>query len=147
GRYDKGRLLAALAVAREARMGVVSALWQEPADVDAVGGAEAVPRVEVRVRHGLLHQRLAVVEASVHRQGENVVAPAGKLPRLSLRDPAFRKQDNNAHSRPLIEGGGDGAAGIAGCSHQDGQGNRLVPLQAAQAGCKEACTDVLEGRG
>ena len=90
-----------------------------------------MPAGQSGIAHRRLHHRLAVVEGPLHGQRQHVVAPAGKLVRLSCRNPAVGVEHHDAHARATVEGCGNGAAGIPRRRNQDRQGCIRSLIEAA----------------
>ena len=142
----KPGLPAAVALVQQACPGVIGRLWQQAADVDAVGRAEAKLLCQRAVGQRGLDQSLAVVERTLHGDRQHVVAPAGQLLRLPCATPCRRETARRPACPALIERGRDRTAGVTRSRDQDGQRRRRVTLEPAQARRKKSGADILERR-
>jgi hypothetical protein len=126
---------------------VVGHLWQQPAEVDRVGGGQPQLPSQLAVGERFLGEPLTVVERAFDGHREDVAAEGGELALLSRRDLAAWVEHRHPRPRDAVEGPGHGATGVSGGRHQHRR--RLVAggSHPGQQASQKASSHVLEGEG
>src|SRR5262249_49800812 len=83
GRYDETRRDTTFSLVPNPGCCVIDSLWQQPAQVDAVGRQQSLLLCPLVICEGGFHDPLAVVEVTAHGKRAHVPAPASKLMLLS----------------------------------------------------------------
>ncbi len=128
-------------------MDVVERLGYEAGEVDGVCRGEVHALREITVKEGLFDERLAIVERAIDFEGGDVSAESGELFFLESGDFALGVEDDDACSRDVVEGRGDGTAGIAGGGDEDGEHAVVIFGEMGHEACHEASAEVFEGEG
>ena len=126
---DVGRLGAGAPLDIETGGGVVHHLRQQPADIDAVGGTEAVPAgSSAESRNASFTKRWQSSKVPSMRSDDTLSPQQVKLLLLPRTHQSLGIQNDHPHPGTPVKGRRHGAAGVPGGRHQDRQRLRRVPV-------------------
>ena len=127
---------------------IVDDLAEDAGPVDGVDGAEGVGVLEGEVVEEGFHEELAVVEAAVDGEVEDVVVEDGRhLPFLEGADAALGVHDEDADAVLAADAGDGGGAGIAAGGGEDIEAAPAFLEDFGEEAAEELEGDVLEGEG
>ena len=136
------------AAERDGGREVVDDLGDDPGPVDGVDAGQSEAVAEGVVVEHRLHQGLAVVERTFHRNGVDVGRRDGRhLPALDLRDAAVRVEDDDVDPVEPAKGLDRSAAGIARGRADDRRTAPALGQHMVHEPGEELHGDVLERQG
>ena len=122
-------------------------LRDEAHRVDRVRREERTAPLQGGVGQGALHERLAIVERTVDREGHDTGAGPRDLGFLDRADAHPRVEHHGAHAGDAGAGLGHRGAGVARGRGEHGQLREVVSQHAGGDAHQGAHREVLEGRG
>ncbi len=125
---------------------MVEHLRQQAADIDGVRGGYKRALVQLGVGKGLLHQALAIIKRAANFESGDIFAEGSELFFLRFADALGGVENHHANSGYAEKAVRDGAAGIAGRGHKNGQRPRLGANEIAHQAGHETRAKILEGQ-